>query len=130
MRPVPIQEAALAVVVAADVPQRMTMGTADVAGAPPAGVLGAAVAAVAVAINGLTGTLFVTLTEKPVMEKRILGIIFSLLGATGLILAAVNFVNGGEGTRNVKTIAIYAILGAVFFFSGVGLIKSTKDKAS
>lgn len=130
MRPVPIQEAALAVVVAADVPQRTTMGTADAAGAPPAGVQGAAGAAVAVAINGLTGTLFVTLTEKPVMEKRILGIIFSLLGATGLILAAVNFVNGGEGTRNVKTIAIYAILGAVFFFSGVGLIKSTKDKAS
>mgnify|MGYP003578612345 CR=1 FL=1 len=64
------------------------------------------------------------------MEKRILGIIFSLLGATGLILAAINFVNGGEGTRNVKTIIIYAILGAVFFFSGIGLIRSTKDKAS
>jgi len=64
------------------------------------------------------------------MEKRILGIIFSLLGATGLILAAVNFVNGGEGTRNIKSIIIYAILGAIFFFAGVGLVKSTKDKPS
>jgi hypothetical protein len=64
------------------------------------------------------------------MEKRILGIIFSLLGATGLILAAVNFINGGEGTRNVKSIIIYAILGAIFFFAGVGLVRSTKDKPS
>jgi predicted Na+-dependent transporter len=64
------------------------------------------------------------------MEKRILGIIFSLLGATGLILAAVNFLNGGEGTRNVKSIIIYAILGAIFFFAGVGLVRSTKDKPS
>jgi uncharacterized membrane protein len=64
------------------------------------------------------------------MEKRILGIIFALLGATGLILAAVNFVNGAEGNRNVRSIIIYAILGAIFFFSGVGLIKSTKDKPS
>lgn len=64
------------------------------------------------------------------MEKRILGIIFSLLGATGLILAAVNFVNGGEGTRNIKMIVIYAILGAIFFFAGIGLVRSTKDKPS
>ena len=64
------------------------------------------------------------------MEKRILGIIFSLLGATGLILAAVNFVNGGEGTRNIKMIVIYAVLGAIFFFAGIGLVRSTKDKPS
>lgn len=64
------------------------------------------------------------------MEKRILGIIFSLLGATGLILSAVNFMNGGEGTRNVKSIIIFAILGAIFFFAGVNLIRGTKDKPS
>ena len=64
------------------------------------------------------------------MEKRLLGIIFTLLGAAGLILAAVNFINGGEGTRNVKSIIIYAILGAIFFFTGMGLIRSTKDKPS
>lgn len=68
--------------------------------------------------------------SKAFMEKRILGIIFSLLGAAGLILAAINFINGSGGTRNVKSIVIYAILGAVFFFAGVGLIKSTKDRPS
>ncbi|NII27031.1 hypothetical protein HB364_18215 [Pseudoflavitalea sp. X16] len=64
------------------------------------------------------------------MEKRILGIIFSLLGTAGLILAAVYFVEGGSGTRNIKNIVIYAILGAIFFFAGVGLIRNTKDKPS
>lgn len=64
------------------------------------------------------------------MEKRIMGILFSLLGAVGLILAAVNFINGGEGTRNVKIIIIYAVLGAIFFFVGMGLIRNTKDKPS
>lgn len=64
------------------------------------------------------------------MEKRILGIIFSLLGTAGLILAAISFVNGGGGARNVKSIVIYSILGAIFFIAGVGLIKNTKDNPS
>lgn len=59
-----------------------------------------------------------------------MGIILSLLGVTGLILAGVNFMNGGEGTRNIKSIIIYAILGAIFFFAGIGLIRNTKDKPS
>lgn len=64
------------------------------------------------------------------MEKRVLGIIFSLLGAAGLIMAAINFMNGSGGTRNVKSIVIYAILGAIFFFAGMGLIRNTKDRPS
>ena len=64
------------------------------------------------------------------MEKRVLGIILSFLGVAGLILAAVNFMNGGAGTRNVKEIIIYGILGAIFFFAGIGLIRNTSDKAT
>lgn len=64
------------------------------------------------------------------MEKRVLGIILSLLGIIGLILAAVNFMNGGSGTRNVKEIVIYGLLGAIFFFAGIGLVRNTKDKAT
>lgn len=64
------------------------------------------------------------------MEKRVLGILFSLLGTAGLIMAAISFINGGGGSRNVKSIVIYAILGAIFFFAGVGLIKNTKDRPS
>ena len=64
------------------------------------------------------------------MEKRVLGFILSLLGIVGLILAAVNFLNGSSGTKNIKEITIFAILGAIFFFAGIGLIKTTKDKAT
>lgn len=64
------------------------------------------------------------------MEKRVLGVIFTVLGALGLVMAAVNFVNAGGGTRSVKMIVIYTLLGLVFFFSGMGLIRNTKDRPS
>ena len=64
------------------------------------------------------------------MEKRIIGILLTILGIGGLIAAAFYFMNGGEGTRNVKSIIIYGILGAVFFAAGIGLIQNTKDKAT
>lgn len=64
------------------------------------------------------------------MEKRILGIILSLLGVAGLIMSAVNFMNTSGGTRSVKSIIIFGILGAVFFFAGIGLIRNTADKPS
>ena len=64
------------------------------------------------------------------MEKRVLGIILSVLGIAGLIYAGVQFMNGGEGTRNIKSIIFTGVLGAVFFFAGIGLIKNTSDKAT
>lgn len=48
----------------------------------------------------------------------------------GLILAGVNFINDGANVRNVKQIALYGILGAIFFFAGVGLIRNTRDRAT
>jgi len=62
------------------------------------------------------------------MEKRILGIILSIVGVIGLILAAVQFANGVSGSRSIRMTLIYSILGAVFFFSGIGLIRNTKDR--
>jgi predicted Na+-dependent transporter len=62
------------------------------------------------------------------MEKRLLGVILSILGIVGLILAAVNFMNGGAETRNIKEIIIYGALGAIFFFAGIGLVRNTKDR--
>ena len=64
------------------------------------------------------------------MEKRILGIILSLLGVGGLIYAGVLFMNGGGGERNIKGMIFAGVLGAIFFFSGIGLIRTTKDKAT
>jgi uncharacterized membrane protein len=62
------------------------------------------------------------------MEKRVLGIILSLLGIAGLIIAGINFLGGFSSNRNVREIIIYAVLGAIFFFAGVGLIRNTKDR--
>lgn len=62
------------------------------------------------------------------MEKRVLGIILSLLGITGLILAGAKFLNGSGGRYNIKEILIYGLLGAVFFFAGISLVKNTRDK--
>lgn len=61
------------------------------------------------------------------MEKRVLGVILTLLGAVGLVIAGVNFVNRGSGTYNLKTIAVYGIIGLIFFFAGIGLIRNTRD---
>ncbi len=64
------------------------------------------------------------------MEKRILGIILTLLGVAGLIYAGISFMNGGGSAKNVKAIIFSGVLGAVFFSAGIGLIKNTNDKAS
>ena len=64
------------------------------------------------------------------MEKRVLGIILSLLGVGGLIYAGVSFMNGGTGDRNIKAIIFTGIIGAIFFFAGISLVRNTKDKAT
>ena len=64
------------------------------------------------------------------MEKRVLGIILSLLGVAGLIYAGISFMNGGTGQRNIKAIIFSGVLGAIFFFTGVSLVRNTKDKAT
>ncbi|MCW3114669.1 MAG: hypothetical protein JWR18_3065 [Segetibacter sp.] len=63
------------------------------------------------------------------MEKKVFGIILTILGIVGLIAAAVNFVNASSGSYNIKMITVYGILGLIFFFTGVGLIRTTKDRS-
>ena len=62
------------------------------------------------------------------MEKRILGIVLSILGIIGLIYAGASFMNNNNGTRNVKSIIMFGVLGGIFFAAGISLIKNTKDK--
>lgn len=64
------------------------------------------------------------------MEKRIFGIILTLLGIAGLIYAGIVFMNGGSGVKNIKSIIFSGILGAIFFSAGIGLLRNTKDKAT
>lgn len=58
------------------------------------------------------------------MEKRIFGIILTILGIVGLIMAAVGFVNS---ENNWRELIVYGVLGFIFFFSGIGLIRTTRD---
>jgi len=64
------------------------------------------------------------------MEKRLIGIILTLLGVAGLIIAGYFFMNSSTGTRDIKSIIMYGVLGLIFFLAGIGLIQNTKDKAT
>jgi hypothetical protein len=64
------------------------------------------------------------------MEKRILGIILSILGIAGLVIAGIMFVNGVKGGAEIRQVVIYAVLGAIFFFAGISLVRNTKDRAT
>ncbi len=61
--------------------------------------------------------------------KRIFGAILTILGIGGLIYAAILFVNTAGGTRDIKALTIYGILGLIFFVSGISLVRTTKDEA-
>jgi uncharacterized membrane protein len=61
------------------------------------------------------------------MEKRVIGIVLTLLGIGALIWGAVTFVNHSGTNYNIKVIVTSGILGAVFFFAGIGIVRSTKD---
>ncbi len=64
------------------------------------------------------------------MEKRVLGISLAILGLAGLILAAVSFMNGGDSSKHIKSLVVYGVLGIIFFFAGIGLVRNTNDKAT
>lgn len=61
--------------------------------------------------------------------KRTFGIILTILGIVGLIYAATLFMRASGNELQVKTIIVWSILGAIFFFTGIGLVKMTKDDA-
>ena len=53
--------------------------------------------------------------------KSIFGMILTLLGLVGLIYGGMDFTKGGVSQASF----VYVVLGAIFFFSGIGLIRST-----
>lgn len=61
--------------------------------------------------------------------KRIFGALLTVLGIGGLIYAAVLFVDTSDGTRDIRALVIYGILGLVFFIAGISLIRTTKDES-
>ena len=64
------------------------------------------------------------------MEKRVIGFILTILGIIGLVTAGFYFMRGGGSNTAVKSIVMFGILGLLFFFAGVGLVRNTKDKVT
>ncbi|MBC7743851.1 MAG: hypothetical protein H7096_01975 [Flavobacterium sp.] len=58
--------------------------------------------------------------------KRTFGLILTIMGIIGLIYAAYGFVQGAEGA---KELIVFAVLGVIFFFTGISLVKNTTDQA-
>lgn len=61
--------------------------------------------------------------------KRTFGVILTILGIVGLIYAAMLFMKASGTETQVKTLIVWGVLGAIFFFTGIGLVKATKDDA-
>lgn len=61
--------------------------------------------------------------------KRIFGAVLTLLGIGGLLYTAVVFTDTTGGTRDLKELIIYGVLGIVFFTSGISLVRNTKDES-
>ena len=62
--------------------------------------------------------------------KRIFGALLTILGIGGLIYAAVAYATGAPGNQNTRMLITFGVLGLLFFGSGIGLIKNTKDEAN
>lgn len=61
--------------------------------------------------------------------KRTFGIILTVLGIGALIYFAVLFIKATGAERQIKILVVYGLLGAIFFFTGISLIRSTRDDA-
>ncbi|NRF38664.1 hypothetical protein [Pedobacter foliorum] len=58
--------------------------------------------------------------------KRTFGTILTVLGIVGLIYAGYGYV---QHTVQARELIVVAVIGVIFFVSGIGLIKNTKDEA-
>jgi len=56
--------------------------------------------------------------------KRTFGTILTILGIGGLLYAGYGLIN-----KNIDytTLAVVGVIALIFFFSGIGLVKNTKD---
>jgi hypothetical protein len=57
--------------------------------------------------------------------KRTFGAILTVLGIIGLIYTGVGVINHSSATTTLMVVGIIAIL---FFFTGISLIRTTKDE--
>lgn len=57
--------------------------------------------------------------------KRTFGGILTVLGIIGLIYTGIQVINH---TGNATTLVVVGLISVLFFFSGIGLVKNTKDE--
>ncbi|MGE9310125.1 hypothetical protein ACLOAU_00645 [Niabella sp. CJ426] len=58
--------------------------------------------------------------------KRIFGTVLTILGITGLIYTGYELINK---STSYTSLIVVGVIGLIFFFSGIGLVKNTKDAA-
>ncbi|HEY8959889.1 hypothetical protein [Chitinophaga sp.] len=58
--------------------------------------------------------------------KRLFGTILTILGIAGLIYAGYGFI---QQNMNWRQLLVAAVIGIIFFVSGIGLVRNTKDEA-
>lgn len=58
--------------------------------------------------------------------KRIFGTILTVLGIVGLIYTGYELINKSAA---YTTLGVIGVLGLIFFFAGISLVKNTKDEA-
>lgn len=58
--------------------------------------------------------------------KRIFGTVLTILGIVGLIYAGYSFMQHSE---DVRGLVVAGVIGLIFFVSGIGLVRNTKDEA-
>lgn len=58
--------------------------------------------------------------------KRTFGAILTILGIAGLIYTGVGVINRNG---DMTVLVVIGILGIIFFFTGISLVRTTKDEA-
>jgi len=58
--------------------------------------------------------------------KRTFGTILTILGIVGLIYTGYELIGK---SKDYTTLAVVGVIGLIFFFAGIGLVRNTKDEA-
>lgn len=58
--------------------------------------------------------------------KRLFGTILTVLGIVGIIYAGYGFI---QQSMQWRQLLVAAVIGVIFFISGIGLVRNTKDEA-
>ena len=59
--------------------------------------------------------------------KRTFGTILTILGIIGLIYTGASIIQHGS---NYTSLTVTGVIAIIFFFTGIGLIRNTKDEAA